>query len=223
MRKVVWLSTAVKAVIVILAVILILLAWPFRVFRFKETQSVPVTSGTTSSLINRNNYVKQIFFANGTHMDSMRLCVMQGNEGTFEVRFYDVKQKQLAIEEIKIPESLPAYVRVPVDLDMIEDGQTPYFFKVSVPEDSDTGLTISMEPWGANPNVISVAYYNETPLQGMNYAADYTYSRPFDLLRTSLLIGTVLLVMFIALALTDRIFEKRNRLVTVEGVVKAIA
>ncbi|MCR5502611.1 MAG: hypothetical protein K6F53_06360 [Lachnospiraceae bacterium] len=232
MRKILWKSSAVKAVIAILAFVLILSVFPFRAVKKDEVFSVPVTSGTTSSLINMNNSVRQIFFANGDHLDRLRLCVMQGKGDSFFVSLYDAQQKKLAEEDVVLPKKLPAYVDVPIDVDLIHDGVTPYFFKVWVDEGSGTALTVSMEPWGANPDVIAVAYYNDDPLQGFNYAADYTYREPLDVWESLFFIGIVLMAAFALSSLTDLVFRKeegqerqgilKDRPVSVESVMKHI-
>lgn len=210
MKKIIYKSTAVKAVIFIAAAILILSVVPLKLIKEKESFIVPAPSGAASQVIDGNNYIQQIFIANNDHLDTLRLYVLEGSYGGFfTVRLLDSNQKQLAIENIDIPEHLPSYVDIMMDVDLVTGD--PYFFKVdidtTVDEYKDTAVYIGIEQWGGNPNVVAVAYYNDVPLEGMNYAADYVYLENLDVYHALLYIGAAILFLLVGFAITDAIFK----------------
>ncbi len=230
MRKIVYTSTAVKTLILIIAVILLLLLYPFRAVKYRATDEVPPTGVTSSNVIDRENFAQQIFIASKEHLGYLKLYLTEDNTpGTeFTVKLTDMSQKQLAIETVTVPDALPGYVEILMDVDTVPAQDHPYFFRVEVPEDSEAALHIGLMPWGSNPNVIAVAYYNEVPLEGMNYAADYVYTVPLNLPRALFYIGVVLLFLFTGLSITDATYTKdgvsseKDRILPVETVMKKV-
>ncbi|MCR4788105.1 MAG: hypothetical protein K5888_05945 [Lachnospiraceae bacterium] len=219
MKKVIYTSTAVKAVILIIATLLILSVYPCRMWTETKVFGTPEVSAEETPVINYLNGLMEVFVASDTHLQSIRLFV---NSGTytkeFNVELTDGSGKHINTVTVKTPETLPGYVDITFDAETVP--QELYILKFT----SLQSLHLGMEPFEATSQVLVVPYYNDTPLDAKALIMDFEYRVPVSVSKSLLIIGLIILTAAVLLAFTEmRIKDpERDGLVTVESVMKKI-
>ena len=216
MKKIVYKSKAIQAVILIIAAAVLLSLWPFRIWQETVTSSIPVESGTTMQ-VDESMTALQSFAAQYNHMDSIRLYLGEATEGeSFTVRILNEGQVMIAEEEIVIEAAnLPGYVDVLVDADM-EVGKMYH----CIVEASDASVSLGCETilMTDQPNA-GALYYDNQPVEGMNLVADYNYSVPLRKGKVLLFGGIIVLIAALCIALVRKLY-KSDQLITVERAFK---
>lgn len=222
MKKIVYKSKAIETVILVLALVILVSLWPIRLFHETVTSSIPPVSGTMTEKVDESRTVLQSFVAQYDHLADVRLYVREGSKGeSFFVRLFDEGQVMIAEEEVPIEqEKLPGYVSVLMDVDT-EVGK---IYHLSV-QGEDSAVFLACEPVSMEDMPYAgTMYYADSSVDGMNLAADYDYSVPLRKGKVALAGGgTVLLAA--ALIVLCRLYyrkRKRDKLVTVEQIVKAV-
>lgn len=222
MKKIVYKSKAIQAVIVILAAVLLISLWPLRLWQEKVSVSIPLESGTMTQVVDNDLTVLQSFVAQYNHMGNLRLYLGEETEGeSFFVRILDEGQVMIAEEEIAIDVAeLPGYVDVLVDVDM-EVGKM--YHCIVQGNDSHVFLAYEQIPMTDMPYA-GLMYYNNQPIDGMNLVADYDYSVPLRKGKVLLFGGTVLILAALLLAVVKLIYKKKDKdkLITVERAFKFV-
>lgn len=219
MKKVVYKSTAIKAVILILAVLLVLSVWPCRMWTETKVFGTPPATEEQTPVINYRNSIMEVFVASDTHLQSIRLYV---NEGTyskdFEVELTDGSGKHINTVTVNTPEQLPGYVDIVLDADTVT-GEL-YILKFT----SIQSVYLGMEPFDATSQVLVVPYYNDAPLDAKALIVDFEYRVPVSVAKSLLVIGVIILVAAVLWALTDLTLKNKESdgLVTVETVSKNV-
>ncbi|MBR5360663.1 MAG: hypothetical protein IK123_07220, partial [Lachnospiraceae bacterium] len=217
MKKVVYKSTAIKAVILIVAALLVLSVWPLRMWTETKVFGTKPAAEEKTPVVNYLNGIMEVFVASDTHLQSISLYV---NEGTyskeFEVELTDGSGKHINTVKVKTPEQLPGYVDIVLDADTVP--QELYILKSS----SIQSVYLGMEPFDAASEVLVVPYYNDAPLDGKALILDFEYRVPVSTAKSLLIIGVIILVAAVLWALTDLSLKDKasDGLVTVETVLK---
>lgn len=120
MKKIVYKSKAIQAVILIVTAILLVSLWPLRIWNETITESIPQSAGGMTSVVNDEYTILQSFVAQYDHMDTISLYLGDGTEGeSFYVRLLNEGQAIIAEEEVPIKsDQLPGYCEVLIDVDM---------------------------------------------------------------------------------------------------------
>lgn len=238
MRKVIYKSTAVQFMILLVAVLALSTLWPLHLWKKDNTIGVPPVSGTYSEVVNNGHTLMQTFLSQGTYMEAIRLYpedVME--DGCFYVKVLDEKQQVVAKEQVVLSAQQPAdYVDVPMQLTM-EEGKT-YFLILQGerPKETDDYDSLVEIP-AANVKFAyeyitgdvmpgaGILYYDEEQIFGAGLAAEYQYRIPIGYKRTLLFGGAILALTALLLFSARQFFKKesRNPLITVEQAFRWIA
>lgn len=215
MKKIVYKSKAIQAVIVLAAAILLVSLWPLRIFHETVTTSVPPVNCTVSEVVDNEHTILQTIVAQYDHMDSISFYLSQDCTGdSFYVRVLDAQSRQVCEEEVTIDrEKLPGYQEAMIDIDM-EVNQMYYI----ILQGKDSSIRVGLEtvPMTDMP-YLGTMYYSESSMDGMSLVADYHYGVP--LRKTSVLVfGFIILLVSSLLLLCVRSYYKKreDKLITVE-------
>ncbi len=216
MRKTLYVSSAIKIIIAVLALLGIITVFPLRLYKTDTRVGTnPVTSESTQ-IINYENTVKEVFVPNGNYLKEIHLYVTEGYPGkTFDFTVISSKTGEVAREKVVIPDNLPQYVNIPMDIDMVLED--PYFIVI----ESLRSLYVGMENFNPDEIVTAVPYYNEDIIENKIITMDFIYSEPFGLGRSLIIIGGIL-VFAAALILAVNAAAKKNpgKLITYEQLLK---
>ena len=219
MNKVIDLKTSIKAIIVILTIAFLLTIFPMKLWYQTESYGTPSVTGASAEVVNYRNKIKEIFVANGSHLETLRVYFNEGTyDDDFTVYLYDGAGKLLAEEVSKTPESRTGYADVIIDVDLEEGALYIITF------DSMQSLYIGLEDYDPSTGVMVVPYYNDAELTGKALTLDFVYRENLSISRLAALIVGALLAMMLLLAITDAVFmrlpDEKNRLTTVENSMK---
>ena len=176
MKKTIYKSRAIQAVIVIVALCLLVSLWPLRIWRERITSSVPVVTGTLTEAIDGEKTLLQTITAQYSHMDTISVYLDDSCTGErFYLRILD-EQWQPVCEELTVIDygKLPGYQEVLIDIDM-EVGKT-YHVILQGEESSIYVGCENVSPESAP--FLAAMYYADSTQEGMGLAADYNYSVP---------------------------------------------
>lgn len=219
MKKIVYKSRAIQAIVVIIAAILLVSLWPFRIWHENVTTSVGTASGVVTDVINEEITVQQTIVAQYDHMDTIRLYLGDGCSGEkFYVRILNDQWQQVCEELVIIDhEKLPGYQEVMIDIDM-EVNQT--YFIILQGEDSEIFAGCEYVPLEDMP-YLGTMYYNQSSVDGMSLVADYNYGVPLRKTKV-LILGLAILLSAALLVLATHLYyrKKEDRLITVEKAFK---
>ena len=212
MRKVVYKSSFIKAIVLCVALISVLSVFPLRWVKHTVRQENPALTEGTTEVINYLNNASQVFMANDSHIQYVDVKVAENTVAeSFVVSMYDTNLTLLATQEVEVPETLPGYARVLLDVDVTK-GEL-YTLRFSSVE----SLYLGQEPWYC-PDTIAVSYYNTTLMEGMNLVMDYEYRVPYDFAHGLLAIGIIALIAFVLMSVLSLVFKehKNDKLITIE-------
>lgn len=221
MKKIVYKSKSIQAVILIVAVCLLISLWPLRIWHETVTESVPSQTGSMTSVVNDENTILQSFVAQYDHMDTVALYLGDETEGeSFFVRMLNEEQAIIAEEEVQIEaDKLPGYCKVMMDVEM-EVGKM--YHLIVQGNKSDVFLGCEFIPMTDMPYA-GAMYYNSSTVEGMNLAADYNYSVPLRKGKVFLFGGLVAVLAVLLTGAVRLYYKKReDKLITVERVFKSV-
>lgn len=215
MKKIVYKSKAIQAVIILFAVCLLLTLWPFRSWHETVTSQVPQTTGALTEVINEEKTVLQGIIAQYDHMDSIRVYLGENSVGeVFYLRILDEAWQMVCEEKAVIhPESLPGYQDVTIDIDM-EVGKLYYV----ILQGKDSEIFAAYETLSlADYPYLGQFYYADSGVEGAALVADYNYSVPLRKGKVALF-GGAIVILAVLLLLAVHIFykKKEDKLITVE-------
>lgn len=219
MKKIVYKSKAIQAVILAAAAILLVSLWPLRIFRESVTTSIPPVNCAMSDVIDEEHTLLQTIVAQYDHMDSIGIYLGEDSVGdSFYVRILDEKQQQVCEEEVTIDKDrLPGYQEAMIDIDM-EVGRMYYV----ILQGKDSAITVCLEtvPLTDMP-YLGTMYYSESSVDGASLVADYHYGVPLRKTKVLLCGLAVSIVTALLLFAVRRYYRKReDKLITVERAVK---
>lgn len=215
MRNTTFKSKAIKYVIGIVAILVILSVFPFRMWTKDVSFGTKTATGAKSDVINYRNSFMEVFVASQSHLQSINLYLAEGTyPDEFQVELTDGSGKHLATESL-MPGDIPGYVNILMDVDT-----TPgelYILKIT----SLRSLYLGLEDFDPNAGLLVVPYYNDTPLDNKTMVVDFVYRVPYDLAHSLLVVGITVLVALVLMALTTMFYKNRkDKLLTIETVVK---
>ena len=97
MKKVIYKSTAIQFIFLLVALFVLSTHWPIRLSNNYITLSVTPATGTCTEAVNEEHSVMQTFLSQGDHLASLRLyltCVE--SDGCFYVTILNEKQQVAA-------------------------------------------------------------------------------------------------------------------------------
>lgn len=219
MKKIIYKSKAIQAVIVILLLILLTTLWPLRLWHETITTSVGVETGSLTGVVNEESTVLQTIIAQYDHMASMQLYLGEESVGeSFYVRILDEQWQQVCEEKVMIrQEDLPGYRDVLIDIDM-EVNQTYYIILQGKKSEIYVGYeNVSFEEMP----YLGMLYYSDSSMEGMSLAANYNYEVPLRK-KSVFVFGLASLGAAALLILAVRLYykKKEDKLITVERALK---
>lgn len=221
MKKIVYKSKAIQAVILIATAILLVSLWPLRIWNETITESIPPNTGGMTSVVNDEYTILQSFVAQYDHMDTISLYLGDGTEGeSFFVRLLNEGQVIIAEEEVQIKaDQLPGYCEVLIDVDM-EVGKM--YHLIVQGNRSVVFLGCENVPLADMPYA-GAMYYNSSTVEGMNLVAEYHYSVPLRKGKVFLFGGFLALTAIILIGVVRLYYRNReDKLITVERAFKAV-
>lgn len=221
MKKIVYKSQAIQAVILLAAAVLLLSLWPFRIWNETITESIPQNTGAMTDVINDEYTILQSFVAQYDHMDTISLYLGDGTEGeSFFVRLLNEGQTIIAEEEVEIkPEQLPGYCEVMIDVDM-EVGKMYHL----IVQGNQSAVFLGCENVSlAEMPYAGAMYYNSSTVEGVNLVAEYHYSVPLRKGKVFLFGGLLALTAIILIGAVRLFYRNReDKLITVERTLKTL-
>ncbi|WP_277934612.1 O-antigen ligase family protein [Parablautia intestinalis] len=221
MKKIVYKSRAIQAVILIVAACLLVSLWPLRIWHETVSTEVIPQGEIFSEVVDEEKTILQEIVAQYNHMDTIDVYLDENSHGeTFFLRILDEQWQMVCEEETAIlPENLPGFQEVVIDVDM-EVGKT--YFVILQGDESEI-----FSGWGPvpaeNTPYMGMLYYADSSQEGMSLMARYNYSMP---LRKTWVFGLgVLIVGITAFAILGvRLWykKKEDKLTTVEKVFKRV-
>ncbi len=233
MKKIIYKSKAIQAVIIIVAACALLSLFPFRVWHETVTSSIPQQTGEVIGPIDDNRMLTQGFAAQYDHMGSVRIYLGAETTGeSFYFRMLDSANCGMFEETVMIDQdNLPGFYEILVDVDLTVGEM--YFFIVQgkTPSGKPDGGIVSniyagseFIPMTDYPNA-GVMYYMDSSLEGLNLVADYNYSVPLRKDKVALF-GAVILALAAAMLFAVNYYYKKrqakDKLITVERAFKFV-
>lgn len=215
MKKIVYKSRAIQAVILIVAACLLVSFWPLRLWKEQVVTAVPSETGTVTAPIDDEKTLLQTIVAQYDHMDT--ISVYLGEECTgksFYLRILDEQWQQVCEEKTTIDlAALPGYQDVLIDVPM-EVGKMYYI----ILQGNDSKITAGYEavPLSDMP-YLGTMYYADSTMDGMSLAAEYRYGVPLRKGKV-LLFGGLIALLAAVMILAVRMYykKKEDKLITVE-------
>ena len=221
MKKIVYKSQAIQAVILLVTAVLLLSLWPLRIWNETITESIPQNTGAMTDVINDEYTILQSFVAQYDHMDTISLYLGDGTEGeSFFVRLLNEGQTIIAEEEVEIkPEQLPGYCEVMIDVDM-EVGKMYHL----IVQGNQSAVFLGCENVSlAEMPYAGAMYYNSSTVEGVNLVAEYHYSVPLRKGKVFLFGGLLALTAIILIGAVRLFYRNReDKLITVERTLKTL-
>ena len=224
MRKVINKATAIRAVVLIFALLGILLIFPLRVFTTVLTISESREAAGASEIINfENPGPMQEFIAQYDRLSYIDVYVLEMEKGRyFDAMLYDDKGAMILRSFVDTGETqLPAYVRVPLEINL-EVGKT-YALRLA---DCRSKYRVGYQRiTGENPFIgnLTYRYVNQ---EGLHLDAMYGYRLPLSKGKSLIIIAAIAAVAAALYAAIGLYFKKnpsKNALMTVGTVVKCTA
>lgn len=215
MKKIVYKSKAIEAVVILTAVCLLLTLWPLRIWREQVTSQVLSQTGAMTEVIDEEKTLLQTITAQYDHMDTIRVYLGENSVGEdFYLRVLNEQQQMVCEEKVTIDqENLPGYQEAMIDIDM-EVGKN--YFIILQGDDSEIFAGCETVPMTDMP-FLGTMYYNDSSMEGMSLVADYNYGVPLRKGRV-LLFGAVIAAAAALIVMLVRSYyrKKEDKLITVE-------
>ncbi len=219
MKKIIYKSKAIQAVIAIAAICFLVSLWPLRLWREVVATSVAPQTGTVTGAINEEKTLLQTIVAQYAHMDTIDIYLDENCTGeTFYLRILDEEWQPVCEEETKIDrESLPGFQKNIIDIDM-EVGKM--YYVILQGHDSEIYVGCESVPMADMP-YLGTMYYCDEAKEGMSLVANYNYSMPLRKMKVLVSGGlAVALSLFLLLAVRLWYRNREDKLITVEKAFK---
>lgn len=219
MKKIVYKSKAIQAVILIVAATLLVSLWPLRIFHETVTTSIPPVNCTMSDTIDEEHTLLQTIVAQYDHMDSIGIYLGENSVGdSFYVRILNEKQQQICEEEVIIDKDcLPGYQKAMIDVDMEVNKM---YYVILQGRDSAISVGVETVPLTDMP-YLGVMYYSDSTVDGASLVADYCYGVPLRKTKVLLYGFAILAAAALLLFAVQLVYKKKeDKLITVERAVK---
>ncbi len=219
MKKIIFKSKAIQGVILIVAAMLLLSLWPFRIWQEEVVTSVAPQTGTMTEAVSNENTILQTIVAQYDHLNTIRVYLGEDSVGeSFYLRILDEQWQQVCEQETVIDQALlPGYHDVMIDIDT-EVGKMYYIILQG--KDSEFFVGCEFVPLTDAP-YLGEMYYSDSTMEGMSLVADYCYGVPLRKGKV-LLFGGMTVLLAAVLCLVTRLYYKKreDKLITVEKVCK---
>lgn len=208
MNQKIKLSQGIQCVIIGIAILTFLCIWPWGIIRQPHTSKSEEVQATVSLPISVENNATQMFLAEGSYLKYVDLYVLNEMQGeTITFRIYDGEYQQLweTFYAVDMEAKLPGFVRIPVGLDMEEEGM--YYYTV---EGLTRDLYLSYETLSESSSYANgTLTYGGGEVPDMNIIIRYHYADVFAwwmVLVAGLLLGTAAFVLCWAI---DNLSQKK--------------
>ena len=171
-------STAIKYVIISLALLIFFAIWPVNIIQKTHISKSNETVAMESGAVNVEHNLTQMFVAEEGELKAVNLYVcndMQGETITF--RLYDASYRELfnTFYVVKNNQKLPGFVHIPVGFDLIKDQE--YYYTI---EGLSTDLYVNLEDtYESNSIENGILSYAGEEFPGYNIILRYEYQNPF--------------------------------------------
>ena len=221
MKKIVYESKAIQAVILIIAAILLTTLWPLRIWHEKVTTSFFPETITMTEVIDEKRTLLQEIVAQYDHMDTIDVYLDENCVGeSFYLRILDEQWQVICEEKTTIDyENLPGFQTSMIDVDM-EVGKMYYVILQGAESEIFAGYEAA--PLAEMP-YMGTMYYADSTMEGVSLVANYNYGVP--LRKTKVLsFGLLILIAAALLIMAVHLFykKKEDRLITVEKMFKRV-
>ncbi len=224
MRKIISKSTAVKAVVLILALIGILLIWPFRIFSsVMETSAGGTIVGETDRINHEHDNIMQEFITRYDRLSSVDVYVTRVENGRYiTCLLYDengVNQLKVYVDTQEF--QIPGYVTIPMEVN-VEVGKH-YTLKF---QNCRSKYCLALEDVPADSEYVGTLTDEFVPVEGRHLAARYNYRIPLSKKMSLLIMSIIAAIAALICFLSDLYYKKnpdKNDLVTVWKTVKHAA
>ncbi len=220
-RTVINKSTAIKAVILIFAVLIILSVYPLRLWQRTITDHGDALITQTSDRINDYHDVVQKFIARYDRIDSIDVYVEGLEKGQYmSVVIYKPTMEVYYEQLIYLGDKeLPGYVNIPLKLDL-EVGETYTLLLNGCLSTFYVGYCAS--DLALYPYVINFAYH-DTEVSGICLAAKYNYEQPISKRNSLIIILAVAAIAALMIFITGLVYKnKKDKLITVHRVIRFV-
>ena len=221
MKKIVYESKAIQAIILIIAAILLVSLWPLRIWHEKVTTSVSPVTGSMTEVIDEEKTVLQEIVAQYDHMDTIDVYLGEGCAGeSFYVRILNEQWQMICEEETAIDyEKLPGFQSALIDVDM-EVGKVYYV----ILQGKESGICAGYEAVSSgDAPYMGTMYYADSTMEGMSLVANYNYGVPLRKTRVLVLGLLILAAAALSIAAVRFVYHKKeDRLITVEKAFKRV-
>ena len=220
-RKVVYRTTAIRAVILAFALLAIVSIFPLRIWQRTVTEKGGGEIVQVSERINDYHDVVQKFIAQYDRLESIDIYVDSIELGNYmSMIFYNENMEVVYERFVNLREaSLPGFMNVKVGLDLnvgetytiVLNGAFSTYYMAYEHAGEDT-----------SPYFTSFAYH-DTTVEGLQLAARYNYSKPLSKKASLFLIFEIVLLAVVLMGLERLIFrDKEDSLITVHRVIKIV-
>ena len=220
-RKVVYRTTAIRAVILAFALLAIISIFPLRIWQRTVTEKGGGEIVQVSDRINDFHDVVQKFIAQYDRLESIDIYVDSVELGNYmSMVFYNENMEVVYQRFVNLRDAeLPGFINVRVGIDLnvgetytvVLNGAFSTFYLAYEHAGEDT-----------SPYFTSFAYH-DTTVEGLQLAARYNYSKPLSKKASLFIIFEIMLAAIALLGLERLIFrDKEDTLITLHKVIKIV-
>lgn len=224
MRKIINKSTAIRAVVLIFALIAILLVFPIRVFTsVLSTSGGGAIVGESDHIMVGNNNLMQEFVTQYDRLSSVDVYVTRVDNGRYiSLILHDERGEVIFRSFVDTGNlELPGYVNIPIEVN-VDVGKT-YAIKV---QDCRSKVFVAYEDIPPDCAYIGNLTRNFEKIEGRHLAARYNYRIPLSKGKSLLIIGAVAALALLLCLITDIYYKKnpeKNSILTVGTAVRYAA
>ncbi|MCH4191018.1 MAG: hypothetical protein LKF52_01835 [Butyrivibrio sp.] len=207
MRKIVYKSKAVQAVIAILALIAILMIWPVRMWSTTWTGVSGGAIAGESGTIDSTHDMVQKFMAQYGCIGSVDVYVTQVMAGRYlQAGLYDQNMQPVYDTLVDMgTEEIPGYIRVPMKVSLKAGEQ---YTLLITPMNASFKVAYEDIPASVSPYILETAY-QDTAVEGYHLAARYNYILPLGW-QASVAAVAAVIAAAVLLTLLTGVFYRRN-------------
>lgn len=219
MRKVIDRKTAFEVTALIVALIVIVTIWPFRIWTDVTDFSTGGQRVETSDYVNFERAMNQRFIAQYKRISSIDLYISEIVLGRYiNVAILDENTNEVFKTYVDVRNAeLPGFVNVPMEFNA-EVGKEYYLIVQSCRSKYSVGL----EDVPDNSMYVGSLYYGGSEIQGRHINAVYHYRIPMGRAKSLALIGIVAVLFLISFLTIGFYYRKRPEKNTIQSVEKMI-
>ena len=223
MRKIINKNAAIRAIVLLIALIAVLTIYPFRLWTGIYDFSAGGELVETSEYVNFESSLEQKFITQYDRLSSVDVYINDMDKGRYiSVSILDENAGELFRVYVDTNEyQLPGYVNVPIELN-VEVGKEYYLLLQSCRSKYSVGL----EDVTADSAYVGSLFYTWQEIPARHLAAVYNYRLPLSRSKSLLGILIIALLSAIILTATDLYYRKKpekNEIYTVERTVRMAA